>query len=376
MPGEHFVEDAPQAVHVAPAVERPNTRCLLRAHVQRRPDGNAGVRQLIAARRRNRPRNTEVRDHGFAALEQDVLRLDVTVDDIVLVRVGERTRDLTRDRQRVFQRQLRFLVEALPQRFSLDVRHDVVQHVGGGAGVVQRQDVGVVQLRGGLDLSQEPVCAERGGDLLAEHLDGDETVMSRIAGQKHHRHAAAAQLPLERVAVRQGRAEAFLKLQRTPPISRCTGLMSRNITTAAPSVTAAVTPNSVGSGVVLMNPADQPASLLPRAFERKNTPIMSPTIRAGASLVTTDSPTGQRHTSPSSSMKYAPTSHSGLTFNPACAAAPAGISSTKARPTNISASANFAGDNACLGPSLTHTHANSGDKMITNADWTATNDDA
>src|SRR5205823_3894021 len=120
---------------------------------------------------------------------------------------------------------------------------------------------------------------------------------------KRHRHAAAAQLPLERVAVRQGRAEAFLKLQRTPPISRCTGRMSRNSTTAAPSVTAAVTPNRVGSGVVLINPADQPASLLPRAFERKNTPIISPTTCFGASLVTTDSPTGLRHSSPSSSMK-------------------------------------------------------------------------
>src|SRR5438552_3144516 len=43
-------------------------------------------------------------------------------------------------------------------------------------------------------------------------------------------------------------------------------------------------------------------------------------------------------------MKYAPTSHSGLTFTPACAAAPAGISSTNASPTNINARANFAGD--------------------------------
>jgi len=43
-------------------------------------------------------------------------------------------------------------------------------------------------------------------------------------------------------------------------MSRWTGLMSRNMTAAAPSVTAAVTPNRVGSGVVLMNPADQPAA--------------------------------------------------------------------------------------------------------------------
>src|SRR5205807_7654529 len=110
--------------------------------------------------------------------------------------------------------------------------------------------------------------------------------------------------------------------------------MSRNMTAAALSVTAAVAPNKVGSGVVLMNPADQPASLFPSALERKNTPIMSPTTCLGASLLTTDRqvvglmmgvttclgasllttdrPTELRHSSPSSSMKYTATSHSGL----------------------------------------------------------------
>src|SRR2546422_3377411 len=56
-------------------------------------------------------------------------------------------------------------------------------------------------------------------------------------------------------------------------------------------------------------------------------------------------------------MKYAPTSHRGLTSTPPCAAAPAGMSRTNARPTNISASANFAGDDGWRGPSLTHSHA-------------------
>ena len=131
----------------------------------------------------------------------------------MLVRVGEGARDLPRDRQRVVQRQLGFMVEALPQGLSLDVRHDVIQQVGSGARVIQRQDVGMVELCGDLDLSQEPFCAERGGDLLAEYLDGDDTVMARVVGQKHHRHAAAAELPLERVAARQGDPEALLKLE-------------------------------------------------------------------------------------------------------------------------------------------------------------------
>ena len=62
-------------------------------------------------------------------------------------------------------------------------------------------------------------------------------------------------------------------------------------------------PNSVFSGIELKNPAAQPASLLPKAFERNHTPIISPTMRSGASLVTALRPTGLMHSSPSSEMK-------------------------------------------------------------------------
>src|SRR3989442_999754 len=63
-------------------------------------------------------------------------------------------------------------------------------------------------------------------------------------------------------------------------------------------------------------------------------------------------------------------------FTPPCAIAPAGTSSTKARPTNNSARANFAGEDGCRGPSFIHNHAKMGDKRITNAAWTDTNQDA
>ena len=57
------------------------------------------------------------------------------------------------------------------------------------------------------------------------------------------------------------------------------------------------------SGIVLMKPAAQPASLLPNAFDRNQTPIISPRMRTGASLVTALRPTGLRHSSPSSEMR-------------------------------------------------------------------------
>ena len=55
------------------------------------------ARILRRARRRERLRDAEVGDHGGAAGEQDVVRLDVAVHDAALVRVGERLRDFAQD---------------------------------------------------------------------------------------------------------------------------------------------------------------------------------------------------------------------------------------------------------------------------------------
>src|SRR5438128_3249408 len=52
------------------------------------------------------------------------------------------------------------------------------------------------------------------------------------------------------------------------------------------------------------------------------------------------------------------------------------MSSRKARATNNSASANFAGEDGCRGPSLIQSHAKKGERRITNAAWMDTNHDA
>ena len=71
----------------------------------------------------------------------------------------------------------------------------------------------------------------------------------------------------------------------------------------APIVMAAITPKSVTSGAELMNRVDQPASQLPRAFDRKNAPSNRLTSRTGATFVTNDKPTGLKHSSPNSWMR-------------------------------------------------------------------------
>src|ERR1700693_4544188 len=96
--------------------------------------------------------------------------------------------------------------------------------------------------------------------------------------------------------------------------------VSRIRTAAAPEVTNAIFRKRLTSAVSdpdWKKPATQPAAKLPRAIEANQTPIMNPTMRAGASLVTVESPTGERHSSPTVWRRYTAVSHSGLTRPPA-----------------------------------------------------------
>ena len=70
-------------------------------------------------------RDAEVGDDGVAALEQDVLRLDVAVDDAVGVGVAQRVGDLAGDLERVVDGELLFAVEPVAEGLALDEGHDV-----------------------------------------------------------------------------------------------------------------------------------------------------------------------------------------------------------------------------------------------------------
>jgi hypothetical protein len=72
-------------------------------------------------------------------------------------------------------------------------------------GVVEGQDVGVLQARDDPDLAGEAVPADRGRRLGAEHLDGDLPPVLVVVGHVHGRHAPAPDLAVERVAARERR---------------------------------------------------------------------------------------------------------------------------------------------------------------------------
>ena len=63
----------------------------------------------------------------------------------------------------------------------------------------------MLQVGGGLDLAQEPLGADDGGQLGPQHLERHLAVVLQVLGQVHRGHAARAELPLDAVAVGERR---------------------------------------------------------------------------------------------------------------------------------------------------------------------------
>jgi hypothetical protein len=161
---EHLVQHAAQRVHVAPGRDLALAHRLLGAHVGRGAEAHAGLGHAGApVRPRGGERDAEVGHERAAVVQQDVLGLDVPVDHPMPMRVVERVGHLTGDPHRVVHRKLLLPDEPRAEALALDERHDVEHHPCGLARVEQAEDVGVLQVGGGLDLAQEPLRAQDGG---------------------------------------------------------------------------------------------------------------------------------------------------------------------------------------------------------------------
>ena len=116
--GEHLVRHHAERVDVGARVDRPFAHRLFRAHVLRRAEGEAGLRHPLAAGALHGERDAEIGDQGMAALQQDVLRLDVAMDHATGVGVAERVGDFAGDEQGIVDRQLPFARQPGAQRLA------------------------------------------------------------------------------------------------------------------------------------------------------------------------------------------------------------------------------------------------------------------
>ncbi len=143
---------------------------------------------------------TEV-EHFYLAvrLQLHVGRLQVAVDDALLVRLLEPLCDLSRDRERLFERQ-RPAGDAGGEVFALDVLHRQEPHVLELVDAVDGGDVAVIERGQQLGLAFEPRQPRRIlGDAGGQRLDGDLAAQGPIRGPPHHAHAAFTDPRRERV---------------------------------------------------------------------------------------------------------------------------------------------------------------------------------
>ena len=193
--GEHFVEHAAECPDVGARVERLAGR-LLGAHVGGGTEDNPRVRHR-GGRDRRRLRGICRAIEGFDCLRQtevhhldraigpnlDVGRLQIPVDDSLLVRGVEGFRDLARDGQGLADRN-RPAGEAFGEILALDQLHDK----GGDAvrlfDAEEAADVRVVQRGQRLCFPMESCDAVRvGRERRGQDLDRDTPIEPRVEGQ-------------------------------------------------------------------------------------------------------------------------------------------------------------------------------------------------
>ena len=134
---------------------------------------------------------------------------DIAVDHPAAMRIVERAGDLVGDPDRVGDRQLLLARQPVAERLPVDVRHDVEEKGVGRPRIEERQDVRMLQVRRGLDLGEEPLGADHGGQFRPQHLDGNPAVVPQVLREVDRCHAAGTQLPLDAVAVGKRGREAL-----------------------------------------------------------------------------------------------------------------------------------------------------------------------
>jgi hypothetical protein len=109
------------------------------------------------------------------------------MDRAVAVRVTQRRGDFAGDPQGVVERELALPVQPGAQRLALDVGHDVEQEPVRLARVVERQDVGMIEMGRELDLTEKALGPQRSGDLGIEDLDRDRAAVAQVLGRAGRR---------------------------------------------------------------------------------------------------------------------------------------------------------------------------------------------
>ena len=157
-----------------------------------------GKRRLLG---RGYVRDAEVTQEHAVIEQEDIGRLDVTMYDVDRMDGMQGGEQLNTDVQDLILWQ-RAAGEAVVEGLTLDVVHHVIVKAVGFAGIVDRHDVGVGELRQHPGFARETRCHVGRGYLRPENLDGDLALEGGILTQKDNAHTPCGDLALQGVTGR------------------------------------------------------------------------------------------------------------------------------------------------------------------------------
>ncbi|MCI0681723.1 MAG: hypothetical protein L0Y71_06440 [Gemmataceae bacterium] len=196
--GQQLVEDGAQPVHVHRRGQRFFRARLLRRQVARRADDGARARfqaTAIGAAAIDAPGQPEVGNVRLApGIEQDVARLEVAVEDAVLMGVMDRPRHLGQQRDRGLRVSDK-LRRAPRQADAVDQLHAEVVLPFVFTDFIDRHNVRVVEIGRRFRLAMKPFDVGVAGQVAGEdHLQRNDAVETGLSSFVDHPHAAAGDL--------------------------------------------------------------------------------------------------------------------------------------------------------------------------------------
>ena len=196
---QHLVDHARERILISPGIELVGAAGLFRTHVLWSPQRQAGFRQIRRTSRRHSPCYAKVRYERVGARQQDVPGFDIPMHDTLSVGIGQAVGNLPCDSDRILEGQLPFPIQPVPERFAVHERHDVVEESVSLSRIVHRQDMGMSEASGYLNLPEEPLGTKGDGEFGVQDFDGHLPAVFQVIGEVDRRHATSAKLTLDHV---------------------------------------------------------------------------------------------------------------------------------------------------------------------------------
>ena len=128
--------------------------------------------------------------------DENVLRLDVAVNDTLLVCIAQCIGDFAKNLRCFLDRKLTNASESRSKIFPADERHRIVEQRSSGSCCQQRHDVRMLKTRSKLNLAAKPIDIDARGEVGGKNLDDNLPVELRIRRNEHARHSCAAKLTI------------------------------------------------------------------------------------------------------------------------------------------------------------------------------------